>query len=149
MEERVYGMGTCLGIQAATDYRTTGREGAMIAYFGCWGDTGHYLWMPGKHRPSRPEEESLPRAGALDGSIMFLPQPEQVGTGAITYLPAPNLTVLAWWGNPWDKRGAVNSAVIVTGNVPRLEVLWGAFEKAFPDLASQLERPVLSGDKNA
>lgn len=116
----------------------------MIAYFGCWNESGHYLRMAGRRRLTRSEERLLPRPEHLDGSILFLPRPEKVGIGAITYLPAPNLTVLAWWGNPFDTRGAVNSAVIVSGHVRSLDAIWGSFKKHFPELAENLSRPEIT-----
>ncbi len=113
----------------------------MIAYFGCWDRPGHFLRIAGNQHPSRSDEAMFPSAAHLDGSILFLPRPEKVGTGMLTYLPAPNLTVLAWWGSPFDKRGAVNSAVIVSGHVKSSDSVWGAFEKAFPQLVSKLSQP--------
>lgn len=120
----------------------------VIAYFGCWNEPGHYLKMPGNRKPYSDEQKKLPSPGHLDGSILFLPRPEKVGVGAITYLPGPNLTVLAWWGSPFDRRGAVNSAVIVSGHVRSLDAIWGSFEKHFPELAGRLRRPEITEDRS-
>jgi len=119
----------------------------VIAYFGCWGEAGHYLWAPGKQRLW--DRNEWPRDYHLDGGILFLPLPERAGYGAITFLPVPGITVLAWWGSPWDKRRAVNSAVMVRGNVPALDAIWAAFAKSFPELAAQLQKPVLLETANS
>lgn len=116
----------------------------MIAYFGCWDGPGHFLRMPGKYDPLHSQRDVLPTTAHLDGSILFLPRPEKVGIGAITYLPAPHLTILAWWGSPFDTRGAVNSAVIVSGHVQSLDAIWASFEKHFPELAAKLSRPEIT-----
>lgn len=85
----------------------------------------------------------MPTAAQLDGGRLFLPHPEKIGSGAITYLPAPHLTVLAWWGNnPWDNRGKVNSAVITNGEL-RDEILWHKFGQYFPELEKELKHPRL------
>ena len=120
-------------------------EGTIIVYFGCWGAAGHYLWWPNMNSLDYHESEkrSLPTADQLDGTRLFLPHPEKVGTGAITYLPAPNLTVLAWWGNnPWDDRGKVNNAIITNGDTGET-VIWQLFARHFPKLEKQMKRPVI------
>lgn len=118
----------------------------VIVFFGCWGAAGHYLWLP--NMQSLPMHEankmSMPTLAQLDGSQLFLPRPEKIGTGTITYLPAPNLTVLAWWGNnPWDRRGAVNNAIITNGNLGETE-MWQRFTRYFPDLSKRLKRPLFT-----
>lgn len=113
-----------------------------VYYFGCWEQAGHHLRdrsgrSIGDHESTRLR---IPRDFDLDGGPLFLPHPERVGRGAVTYLPACNVTVLAWWGSPWDKRGAVNSAVILRGRHDA-DGAWTAFTEAFPRLASQLMKP--------
>ena len=115
----------------------------IIVYFGCWGQAGHFLWLPNRQHAYDHEirEMVLPTAAQLDASKLFLPRPEKVGTGTITYLPALNRTILAWWGNnPWDKRGKVNSAIITNGNLGEIE-LWQRFVRYFPDLSAKLAVP--------
>lgn len=117
----------------------------IIAYFGCWGQAGHFLHYPGKQWVSDTDilMKGIPTAAQLDGGRLFLPHPEKVGTGTVTYLPAPNLTVLAWWGNnPWDERGKVNQAVIATGELGYSE-MWQRFVSYFPELSEKLKRPVI------
>jgi len=109
----------------------------IIAFFGCWGNPGHYLWLPGKNslypNEHRLKELNLPSPLLLDGSILFLPQPESIGLGALTYLPAMNRTILAWWGNPWDDRGQTNNAIVIEGHCEESS-LWNQFELSFPEL---------------
>ena len=115
----------------------------FVLYWGCWDRAGHFLWTPGHNyvREGLDDRHLLvPRASQLDGSYIFLPRPEQPGDGALTYLPATDRTVLAWWGNPWDTRGAVNSAVISSGWY-KAEELWARFATRFPTLAPRLTFP--------
>ncbi|HLF10632.1 MAG TPA: hypothetical protein VJA26_05410 [Gammaproteobacteria bacterium] len=119
-----------------------------IAFFGCNGRAGHFLWES-PHEQLRDfecDQLGFPKSWHLDGGPLFLPRPERVGEGMLTHLPAPNITILAWWGSPFDKRGAVNSAIIVSGNVRSIDAIWFAFEKGFPELAKQLQRPVVRND---
>lgn len=90
-----------------------------VFYFGCNEQSGHHLIdRHGRHIGHHDAERfRIPRDHDLDGGPMFLPDPEKVGTGALTYLPACDVTVLAWWGSPWDKRGKVNTAVLVRGKL--------------------------------
>ncbi len=115
-----------------------------IFYFGCWDRPGHFLWAPDKRYLSDSDIRrlSLPTAAALDGSRLFLPRPEKKGTGTRTYLPAPHLTILAWWGNPWDSRGAVNSAIIAEGKLSATGI-WRVFTRYFPELSAQLAVPLV------
>lgn len=100
--------------------------------------------MPGGRNPNRLEIQNLPSIPQLDASKLFLPSPEQIGVGCLTYLPAMNLSVLAWWGNnPWDDRPKVNSAIIVEGYHSDANALWDHFSKHFPELAERLKQPVV------
>lgn len=120
------------------------RSEPEVYYFGCKDRAGHYL-IDRSHRSLGHHDANrlnIPRDHDLDGGPMFLPHPEKVGSGALTYLPACDLTVLAWWGNPWDKRGAVNTAVMVRGHHDA-DAVWAAFEQQFPHVAPKLTRPEL------
>lgn len=116
---------------------------AEVYYFGCNERAGHHLHRAGHWRTIDYHEAQtmrVPSAEAMDGGAIFLPYPEQRGLGALTYLPANDLTVLAWWGSPWDSRGAVNTAVMVRGQHD-VDAVWAAFEQAFPLIAPKLSRP--------
>ena len=116
-----------------------------IYYFGCWGRAGHFLFDPSKQEPRGQNYYLLPRAEDIDASPMFLPHPERKGAGALTYLPAIDLTILAWWGNPWDNRGKVNSAVLLRGRHD-VDLVWSEFQMAFLSLAAQLTKPAVAQD---
>ena len=119
----------------------------VAVYFGCWKQAGHFLHKPGMHSLYDHErrEMNIPSAGDLDGSKLFLPQPEKVGTGCITYLPAMHRTVLAWWGSPWDGRGAVNAAFITNGDTGEATA-WALFCRYFPEVAEKIDQPACDHD---
>ncbi len=119
----------------------------QVYYFGCWEEPGHHFWASSGRLVSNREQALLPRSHHLDGTELFLPSPEREGQGALTYLPALDLTVLAWWGgNPWDSRGAVNQAVMVRGNHDA-DSVWQVFCAEFPVLSAQLKRPSLINEE--
>lgn len=109
-----------------------------VYFFGCWNESGHHLWDVRRGHVRNPERLRIPADTDLDGGPMFLP-PERLGDGALTYLPACNVTILAWWGSPWDGRGKVNNAIVARGFHSDDEV-WVAFERLYPSLAA-LSRP--------
>jgi hypothetical protein len=115
----------------------------IIAFFGCWRKAGHFLWFPGWQQKRDFEIDNLnfPREHVLDASILFLPRPEQAGIGMRTYLPAPNKTIFAWWGSPWDSRPGVNSALIVEGN-RTLDEAWEQFNLSFPQ-SELIQKPII------
>lgn len=116
----------------------------MLIFWGCWDRPGHYLWTPYKStlRDFEADRQLVPRANYLDATIMFLPKDERVGTGALTYLPGIDRTILAWWGSPFDTRGKVNSALIADGQLT-LDAIWHRFSQLYPDLEPKLQRPYL------
>ncbi len=117
----------------------------IAVYFGCWGEAGHWLWKPRKTKlwDREATQMLIPSATILDGSCLFLPNPGRVGAGCITYLPAIDRTILAWWGNPWDKRPGVNSAFITNGDLGEIAA-WRRFYRYFPGLASAIDRPTFN-----
>jgi hypothetical protein len=119
----------------------------IIVYFGCWRQAGHFLWLPGWDRTSTRDFEierlKIPKETQLDASILFLPRPEQKGMGMATYLPAPDRTVFAWWGSPFDNRGQVNSALIVEGK-KGFDETWELFRAKFPDPENRISKPMIS-----
>lgn len=80
---------------------------------------------------------STPDASDLDANQLILPSPEVKGNGAITYLPAIDRTVFAWWGSPWDSRPKVNSAILDHGRL-NLATLWQHFAQQFPPIHAAL-----------
>lgn len=113
-----------------------------IFYFGCWDKPGHFLYRPTREmvRDDRCAQLQIPAPAQLDATVLFLPQPERVAFGARTYLPAPNCTILAWWGNPWDSRGAVNNAIILRDHAT-IDEIWDLFIEHFSGIAAAISRP--------
>lgn len=121
----------------------------IAVYFGCWNEAGHFLWGPGQRSlyDHQIREMVIPTPGDLDGSLLFLPRPEKTGTGCVTYLPAINRSILAWWGSPWDKRGAVNAAFITNGDVGAV-AMWQRFARYFPELSAAIDQPTVDHDEH-
>jgi hypothetical protein len=114
-----------------------------ILYFGCHERAGHFIWgRYGQVREFDRERWKYPSAASLDASVIFLPRPEKVGTGALTYLPAADKTILAWWGSPWDTRGNVNAALIAIGRLSA-DDCWARFEVRLPQIAKHLTKPLV------
>ena len=112
-----------------------------VYFFGCWNASGHFLRDQAKQLVRDAKRLRIPSDIVLDGGPMFLP-PEKVGTGALTYLPACDITLLAWWGNPFDTRPGTNNAILIRGAYGR-DSMWHEFSQAFPTLAPKLERPIV------
>ncbi len=113
-----------------------------FAFFGCWDAPGHYMWAEGKRKVDDCKREMLPRGEDLDGSHLFLPYPENVGEGRCTYLPALNVTAFSWWNRVFDTRGAVNSHIIVRGDVGP-QTCWNVLQYRFKELAAHHKKPII------
>lgn len=113
----------------------------FLLYFGCWDRAGHFLYDRNGNRPQNLPRSAIPET-EMDGSKVFLPQPEKVGTGKLTHVISGGLctTVLAWWGSPFDSRGAV-CAVIQCDGWCTGEDLWTRFALVYKDLAPKLTKP--------
>jgi hypothetical protein len=113
----------------------------FVVYWGCWDESGHYYWHPDRSRfREYTDPLRVPKASQIDGSAIFLPHPEKPGEGVRTYLPAMNITVLAWWDRTFDSRPGTNAAIIVHGNITSAGC-WERFAAAFPALAPKLRLP--------
>lgn len=118
----------------------------FLLYFGCWDRAGHFLFDRNGSTIHYSLSHELPfRPVDLDGSSFFLPHPERVGKGALTHVVRNDeaYTVLAWWGSPFDTRGAVNAAIISNGWDDAAN-LWQRFTFVYPDLAAKLTFPDLT-----
>ena len=120
-----------------------------VLFFGRNQRAGHFLWID-DHRTAYSNDSckmktfNTGKVSYYDGSDFILPRPEVVGTGAITFFPHLGCTVLAWWGSPFDRRGAVNNSIIITGYIKSenpLFAIWELFEQAFPILSKKLTKP--------
>jgi len=115
---------------------------ANVYYFGCWGQAGHYLHHPsGRTLYDRPLNVPLSDS-ELDCNEKLLPLKEKVGDGKLTYLSNWDFTVISWWGSPWDKRGKVNTSILVKGKHD-VDSAWDLFQRVFPDLAPKLTKPTI------
>lgn len=103
-------------------------------FFGCWGRSGHYLFVPGGCSPSKDEIEALPRAlrrpdGTLaPGRRRYLNRPADVdsedqveGLAALHYVEG--WTALSLWDRSVDTRLGSNSTFIVRGTLSFDEML--------------------------
>lgn len=122
----------------------------FLLYFGCWDQPGHFLYRPDKMTVSEYSAGAdllphilLPKD--LDGSRVFLPQPERVGVGQLTHLirGAECVTVLAWWDRTFDQRGKCNAA-IQTDGWDTVDGIWKRFCLVYETLAKQLSKPQLA-----
>ena len=118
-----------------------------MRYFGCLRKPGHHLFRPDGRSMSGFEarSERWPEPSSLDANPLLLPIQEQAGRAICTYLPAINVTVLAWWGSPFDSRPKVNSAVLIRGLYSGPQV-WEHFCSAFRELAEELTPPEIVVD---
>lgn len=117
----------------------------FLLYFGCWDSAGHFLHDRNGQTIYNESGLGLPfKSDHLDGNSIFLPHPERVGVGALTHVVRGEdaYTVLAWWGSPFDKRGAVNAAIIASG-WDSADDLWMRFSRAYEALAAKLTRPTI------
>lgn len=114
----------------------------LIAHFGCRGKPGHHLTLPNGRsvRDFEADKLLIPRENSYDGAPTFLPFPEKVGIGALTYLPANNRTILAWWDRTFDGRPGCNMALIGDG-YGTAQSLWDQFNEAMPMVAKELKMP--------
>lgn len=117
----------------------------FVLHFGCRNKPGHHLTFPNGMSVRQFEADNMrvPRDNEFDGSNTFLPFPERPGYGSLTYLPANDRTVLAWWDRTFDGRPGCNMAVIATGNLT-LDEIWSRFSGSFADLAPKLTKPTLN-----
>jgi hypothetical protein len=114
----------------------------FVLHWGCRNRPGHFLTFPDGRmlRPAEYKELRVPTPAQLDGTDLFLPRPEKQGFGALTYLPASDLTILAWWEGKFDGRGGCNMALILSGRATA-EECWQRFQAAMPSIAAQLQPP--------
>lgn len=114
------------------------------AFFGCWGESGHYMFLPSRQHlnDTRCKQSNIPCAHDLDGSHLFLPVPETQDHGRLTYLPAMNVTVLSWWNSLFDSRPGVNSHFIYRSEVS-VSSMWHMFKHFYPELAKVHTKPII------
>lgn len=114
-----------------------------FAFFGCRGGAGHFMTAPDGSSINDCDREGIPTPEDLDASRLFLPYPEKVGEGRITYLPALNVTVMSWWNRVIDERSCVNSHILCRGEVS-IGTMWNVFTYRFPDVAKLHQKPIIA-----
>lgn len=113
------------------------------AFFGCWNQAGHYLRDEKGTLIYNAHLVGLPKPEDLDGSHLFLPYPEVIGHGHLTYLPALDLSVMSWWNRVFDTRGKVNSHIMVRGHIESAGTMWRVFVNRYPEVARNHEVPII------
>lgn len=114
-------------------------------YFGCCGEKGHYWFAPG---PQKPYDRD-PIGFELDG--VFAPPGSQTnGPAQLVYLNGANRTwtVIAFWDNTVDQRGASNSAFALEG-VLTFEQAVRQAQKLFPTIWARFPFTVTRWDPAA
>lgn len=116
----------------------------FLLYFGCWNEPGHFLFKPDRTTLRRydPIAPYVLLPEDLDGSRVFLPQPEEVGRGQLNHLIRNGecVTVLAWWDRTFDHRGKCNAA-LQTDGWDTADGIWTRFGIVYESLAKQLSKP--------
>lgn len=85
-------------------------------FFGCWQDSGHYLWLPGMHKTWDPPVEWGPNWKAIDGHYV----PNRPGVVALIWtrngpIP-PGWTMLSMVDNSVDKRPGSHATFALRGD---------------------------------
>lgn len=102
-----------------------------IFFFGCYRDTGHFLWAPGGV-PAK--DKALPpslKRMRLDTTHAPKDAREREGRAAVHHVDG--WTVVAWWDRSVDRRHGSNSAFLMKGEHSFSAVLLAA-GNAFPEL---------------
>lgn len=117
---------------------------STVYYLGCWGRSGHYLFMPGR-RDFRSNDWHR-RMELLDGGLA--PLPKDVG-GAYEpefkakawrlngYTPV-EYSALSWWDRSVDRRHASNSIMFVPGHTVSAETMLLLASQYFPEVMGRL-----------
>lgn len=134
-------------------------------FFGCWNETGHFMWRPGKRWAGdfdrafhgdyeRPHLDGsyAPRTRLSDGAIVWdalghgkdrwrlLNRSEERPQGEFLLHRRDGFTLIAWWDRTQgDTRGACNSTFLLEGDHGVAGMLAGLAER-FPHVLENLAR---------
>lgn len=115
-------------------------------YFGCIGDTGHYLWMsPWAHAPHIIMHKDNPWGTSIDGKLC--PPGAQVQGQALLH-HLNGWTALAFWDRSVDSRPGSCSVFLATYTVSFDEMLELARARFAPVL-SRFKFTIVSAEKPA
>lgn len=127
-------------VEPVRDWVRDRREGKpqTVVYFGCWGATGHYLWLPNRRHPERNGATlGWNEAGPfrrLDGTLT--PRDTTAQSAAAIH-HRDGWTALALHDYTVDTRGASNSVFVMDADVSFDRALVYAAE-SFPDVMSRI-----------
>lgn len=122
---------------------------ADVYFFGCWRESGHFLYSKGGRMANDREVPDEFQMGKLDGaSFNATPQtpyrypPHQpLGVVRLQHIaPAeggPVWTVLSMWDRSGDSRYNSNASFLTVG-VFTVEEMWSLAEKEFPALVERI-----------
>lgn len=114
-------------------------------YFGCVGQVGHYLYMPGDRGPVQPhgmESRRLAWASICDGGLMDANREEQV-EGAATWSHVKGYSIVSFWDRSVDSRFASSSSFLVYGVVSFDQVL-DISRKMFPTIFERFKFEIVA-----
>lgn len=85
---------------------------SQVWYFGCIGQSGHYLWRTPREKAGSVEEMRWTRTGIDSGFAP--PDSDEQGRALRHYVHGH--TIVSFWDRSVDKRGACNSSFIMRGD---------------------------------
>jgi hypothetical protein len=103
-------------------------------YFGCWGESGHYLFTPDGDTVRRAERLALPVAlqpAALDQG--YCPRRAGVRQGEAKVTHVAGRTVLAFWDRSVDTRPGSHSTFVLSGTLD-FDAAVAVARAAFPEV---------------
>lgn len=124
----------------------------LVWFFGCIGDSGHYLWSPvSRGHDSKTLRSVIPWGDGLDGGLCpgaydrrFPKMPQRdyqpEGYAAVSY--RGGWTALAWWDRSVDSRPGSNAAVLVHELATASELLERA-RVVWPEVFSRLKYQIV------
>lgn len=134
-------------VRAAISKSETTDTTPMVYFFGCWGEPGHYHYLPRRQRPRAWVGPDFPPWGSYGEGIDGKLQPKvgreeapqgvaklhkkEAGDGAVW-------TALCFWDRTGDKRGASNSNFLARGDFTFDEMVALAREH-FPQVMKRLD----------
>lgn len=115
-------------------------------YFGCYRETGHYLFASRGHGIQKVHSSSslLPvdfpcLSGMLDGG--FLPPNLQQAQGRASFCHLNGWTIIAFWDRSVDSRGKSHSTFLMRG-IFEFEMAKSLSVEAFPEIWKRFTFPV-------
>lgn len=106
-----------------------------VYYFGCWSESGHYLWDHCGRRISQTNSD-LPRdfpmqVNALDGGL--IPERSRSGNGEAYLAHVNGWTIISFVDCSVDKRPGSHSAFVLRGEKP-FETALAEAREWFPEI---------------